>query len=664
MHNPDKGKASIWQFELEQTLVGNPKPKKILNLFSDVPRSIAVTPDGKTLYVASLFSGNQTTLVPEDLVLDKPEPTKDLEQKLQPKTGLIVKFENQVWQDSEGRDYSKQLSYKVSDQDVFVIDAETLTLNHSYQGVGTTLLAMSVDPVSLNINVASLEANNHRRFEGDVAESLKGRFISNRLTQLSPQGQQVVDLNPHVDIHGQTDNPLLSVSQPVAMISTEQWTYIAAMGSNKLVRLHNTEWPTRYQPKTSQQLILSGSLPTGLAIDEKQQRLFVYTRGNNSLASVDLKLWQQTASTALTNPEPDYVIKGREFLYNASLTSSNGTQSCSSCHIFGDMDHLAWDLGNPMIKGERNRNRFVPFLNPRAAIDFHPMKGPMMTQTLKGLAGNGPLHWRGDKSGIHSNQSNEPLEHSALKEFNSAFVSLLGREKALDSEQMQAFTDFVMTMRLPPNPIRNLDNSLTSTQSLGKQIYFNQITTYDQKCVQCHTLNPQKRQFGTSGLSNGEADRTSQDFKVPQLRNVYQKTGMSKRSDQPSLRGFGFTHDGGFETLPAFFSGNVFKLNSEYRKRAVADFVFAMDSDFAPVTGQQVTLTSDTSIDNLVLVNQLYRQVEASGEHVGCVISVRGRIQKSPVYWPQVTDFQQSKKILSQLKSPSEFLTFTCAPRL
>ena len=30
--------------------------------------------------------------------------------------------------------------------------------------------------------------------------------------------------------------------------------------------------------------------------------------------------------------------------------------------------------------------------------DFHPMKGPFTTQTLRGLRNSGAMHWRGDRS--------------------------------------------------------------------------------------------------------------------------------------------------------------------------------------------------------------------------------------------------------------------------
>ena len=57
-------------------------------------------------------------------------------------------------------------------------------------------------------------------------------------------------------------------------------------------------------------------------------------------------------------PEPPEVVDGRRFLYDAFFTSSNGEASCASCHIFGDFDSLAWDLGNPDDDTLPNPNPF------------------------------------------------------------------------------------------------------------------------------------------------------------------------------------------------------------------------------------------------------------------------------------------------------------------
>src|SRR5206468_4830227 len=105
----------------------------------------------------------------------------------------------------------------------------------------------------------------------------------------------------------------------------------------------------------------------------------------------------EIAHLRLHNPEPVSVVNGRRFLYDANLTSSNGEASCSSCHVFGDFDSLAWDLGNPDAAVLDNQNPLRPGLG--GDPDFHPMKGPMTTQSLRGMANHGPMHWRGDRTG-------------------------------------------------------------------------------------------------------------------------------------------------------------------------------------------------------------------------------------------------------------------------
>ncbi|PYT11712.1 MAG: hypothetical protein DMF51_14870, partial [Acidobacteria bacterium] len=89
--------------------------------------------------------------------------------------------------------------------------------------------------------------------------------------------------------------------------------------------------------------------------------------------------------------------------------------ACSSCHISGNMDELAWDLGNPQgkfvaygttgdnvrfIVPQGNQPVTVPAQPPFSAhTGFDPQKGPMTTQTLRGMLE--PLHWRGDRATLN-----------------------------------------------------------------------------------------------------------------------------------------------------------------------------------------------------------------------------------------------------------------------
>jgi hypothetical protein len=92
-------------------------------------------------------------------------------------------------------------------------------------------------------------------------------------------------------------------------------------------------------------------------------------------------------------------------LYDAVLSSSNGEASCSSCHIFGDFDSLTWDLGNPDDMALNNPNPF----EFGGSSSFAPLKGPMATQSLRGMANHGPMHWRGDRTG-GNDPGGDPLD--------------------------------------------------------------------------------------------------------------------------------------------------------------------------------------------------------------------------------------------------------------
>ena len=85
------------------------------------------------------------------------------------------------------------------------------------------------------------------------------------------------------------------------------------------------------------------------------------------------------------NPEPPSVTEGRRFLYDARFTSSRGDSACAGCHVFGDKDELAWDLGNPDGFVQTNPNPPNHPLLPVENIDFHPMKGPMTTQSRSSI---------------------------------------------------------------------------------------------------------------------------------------------------------------------------------------------------------------------------------------------------------------------------------------
>ena len=101
------GRADVWVFDsasLGAALGGT--PVTIINLFTDAPRALAVSPDGNTVYAAGFFTGNQTTTIDEGSVETgggSPAPTQNIDGVTAPDTGLIVKFDGTNWVDEDGR---------------------------------------------------------------------------------------------------------------------------------------------------------------------------------------------------------------------------------------------------------------------------------------------------------------------------------------------------------------------------------------------------------------------------------------------------------------------------------------------------------------------------------------------------------------------------------
>jgi cytochrome c peroxidase len=380
---------------------------------------------------------------------------------------------------------------------------------------------------------------------------------------------------------------------------------VAAFGSAKVGVLDTGELENDTFVPGDEHIGLSGGGPSGVALDEPRDRLYVLTRFDNSVKVVNTLTNAEIASHSLYNPEPPEVKNGRRFLYDAAFTSSNGEASCSSCHVFGDFDSLGWDLGNPDEDVLSNPNPFGPvgFGQP-----FHPMKGPMTTQTLRGMKNHGPMHWRGDRTGAYDEANSPPdgggfNEDLAFKEFNVAFDGLLGRDTGpLSAADMQAFTDFILEVMLPPNPIRKLDNSLTTSQSNGRTFYMNTTSDTIATCNGCHEIDASQGFFGSNALSTFENE--PQELKIAHLRNAYQKVGMFGMPDinfvnvaDPNftgdqVRGFGFLHDGSIDTVFHFLRATVFSFpGGDTQRRQVEDFVMAFDTDLAPIVGQQTTLT-------------------------------------------------------------------------
>ncbi|MEW6271507.1 MAG: hypothetical protein AB1689_19670, partial [Thermodesulfobacteriota bacterium] len=743
-----QGRADVWVFDalnLGSSLGGT--PLNVVTLFGDTPRALAASADGSKVYAAVYFSGNRTTVISEGGVCNGgasaaacvengtsvpgglPGPNVNFQGSEGPETGLIVKY-NAVagqWQDELGRDWSNAVRFNLPDLDVFAIDANAALPAElqSWSGVGTVLFNMVASPTDPDkLYVTNTEARNEVRFEGpgNSSTTVRGHLHEARVTVIDGTSVLPRHLNKHIDydvIPSPAGTIEKSLATPVGMaVSADgQTLYVAAFGSSKVGVFSTAEIDAdTFVPDEGDHVELTGGGPSGVVLDETRDRLYVLTRFDNSISVVDTTTLAEIGHVPVYSPEPAEVVAGRPLLYDASFSSSNGEASCSSCHVFGDLDQLAWDLGNPddpvtsnpmNIKLEIGALTIGDAVNGDADVDeFHPMKGPMTTQTLRGLANSGPMHWRGDRAnGFFGVGTDEAL---SFDNFIVAFEGLLGREELISTADMHEFTDFALTITLPPNPIRALNNSLTADQQAGRNFYLGSrradgLSFGDGlgfNCNGCHTLDPAQGFFGTNGDASFENEL--QIVKVAHLRNLYQKVGMfgmmsvdflnagdnGHKGNQ--IRGFGFLHDGSIDTVFRFFQATVFNNNNGVgfdgpnggndKRRQMEQFMLAFDTDLAPIVGQQVTLTSSNGAVANPRIDLLLQRAAApftskilGGAVTECDVVVKGNVGAQPRGWMRTAagTFKSDKAAEPQLadaalralaSTAGQELTYTCAP--
>jgi DNA-binding beta-propeller fold protein YncE len=704
-------------------------------------------------------------------------PTTNAAGDTRPPVGAIFKYDPDTgtWLDDQGRDSLilsdpndpnspplEIMRHSQPDFDVFEIDAAAATPSvvRSFAHVGTILFNMAVHPVSGLLYVSNTDANNLQRFEGPGTfcaslpsaqsggcSSLRGHLHESRITLIDVGTTPTVTprhLNKHLAPYTPaTDTPAdnaKSLAIPLGMaISTDGATlYQAAFGSSKIGVFQTAQLADdSFVPSADAHIELSEGGPSGIVLDEARSRLYVATRFGNSVTVVDLStqpVKEHSVADLSFDPEPAAVRTGRRFLYDARFTSSNGEAACASCHVFGNFDSLGWDLGNPDGARTIQPNPFVPntfdLLNPtndptdpndtplpgpNNKSPIHPMKGPMTTQSLRGMANHGPMHWRGDRTGGLATPPQDPLsEFEAFMAFNVAFEGLLGRSEEIPLGDMQAFTNFILEVAYPPNPFRALSNEPQSHPWAGNpdgvdllpgQNIFTGVTPgqgvdtvnvpgFQGACNFCHTLNEAAGFFGSAGTTTFEGE--TQHFKVAHLRNIYAKTGFfgiacisslpvpspnppGNPCNTPNLgeqiRGFGVLHDGSVATILDFVSAGAFAYlgtaeEQNLRRRELADYVLGFPSNLRPIVGQQVTLDAnngaalDARID-LMITRSL------AGD---CDLVVKGRIGGEPRGWQLVappdtfeSDLASEAPIAdAALRAlalePEQELTYTCAP--
>jgi YVTN family beta-propeller protein len=345
---PSVPRADVWVFNgANPGAAFGGTPLEIVELFGDTPRALAVSNDGNTVYAAIFHSGNQTTAINEGLVCDgfagaasgpcagdgvimpgglpggdmpagNPGPPTNHALVDAPEVGLIIQFDpvSGEWRDEDDNNWNNAVRFSLPDHDVFAIDATSLNQTGQWNSVGTILFNMAVNPSNDKIYVSNGESKNLTRFEGPGTffnSTVQGNLSQYRISVLS--GASTVDtrhLNKHIS-YGTLPAPAgikdHSLATPLDMVfdTTGTTVYVAAFGSNKVgvfqtATLENDTFNPLAQ--SSQYVQVSGGGPSGLALKESANRLYVYNRFSNNVSVIDTVAGSEIGTVPLRDLEP------------------------------------------------------------------------------------------------------------------------------------------------------------------------------------------------------------------------------------------------------------------------------------------------------------------------------------------------------------------------
>lgn len=436
-------------------------------------------------------------------------------------------------------------------------------------GSGAVLFAVGVHPHSGEVWQLGTEANNKDPLmPGEPA--VRGIFIENRLARIALASGTVVTPVAMVNLDD-TDpatpdvqyDPSRSVGQPYALAFDGAGEgYVAGLLTSNITQLDAAgrfvrEWSV-------------GLNPRGLIVDDAGETMWVFAWNQRQIEVYDLTASTPVQVQAISlgeDPTDPFLSEGRRLFFDGTR-SLHGNASCASCHVEGESDLLVWDLSD------------LPYDD----------KGPLVTQTLRGIADLGPFHWRG--------------ERASLEDFNDAFDGLMG-SVPLDLSpggEFEAFRAYLFSLEQPANPNQDPSRLVVSTgefTDLGKSVPGDAVRGQDHyfdttiipgigSCNRCHQLPT-----GTSNenvLDEPDLDIPRRNhFKIAPYNGIWRKEQSRLESvilangtteERPTL-GSGVSATGLKDSLLDFVRIPLFLGNDSVR-RDITAFLQQIDSGMAP----------------------------------------------------------------------------------
>ncbi len=299
-----------------------------------------------------------------------------------------------------------------------------------------------------------------------------------------------------VRLSGTTDMVGTPDLHDLTINSAGRWLWATIAGRDALTRItihdprRDAIWPI------SQVEAPVGANPRGLALTPDEREIWTADTLGNSLTVVNASTMQPLATIPLGKASRrDPHIAGQYLFHNAGLTASRRF-TCNSCHPDGASDGLTWSF-----------------------VHVHDGVSQRNSRDLRGGVGDtAPFRWSG-------------VDRHFADFVNAEVTGLLGGPQPTP-QQTAALAAAVNALRLPANPYRRPDGSLTPTAREGANLFYARAG-----CGQCHA-GPLAGGTGRRGWVGTTPEGTQLD--VPHLRGACDSAP--------------YLHDGRARTLEEIFS--------------------------------------------------------------------------------------------------------------
>lgn len=227
--------------------------------------------------------------------------------------------------------------------------------------------------------------------------------------------------------------------------------------------------------------IETGGRPMGLRVAADSRTVYVANYLTNSVQVVDLAEQKVVKQFSLGSAEVMTPARAGETIFFDAGRSLDQWYSCHTCHPDGGTQAIPMDTDND--RSDRTYKTVLP---------------------LTHLSRTGPYTWHGWQKELPA----------AMKK---SLTSTMKGPAPTDAD-VDALLAYLETLRLPPNPFRQADGSLTAAAERGQKIFNSDLGG----CVNCHQ-GPQLTDGKIHQLGHEEPGDPDKGFNTPSLIGAYRK---------------------------------------------------------------------------------------------------------------------------------------------